>query len=155
MFQAFNEVGVVLPNKLKAFRESDDDVTLKYCKAKYLFYYDFIFNSLMQYHIGVALNASGKIISPFTFPSKKEYKAIDTTFNYCRLIEIASKVRKDIKPIKEIQITFNNKTKRFYWLIIQEIKKQKEEINYFYEVEIDATNLTKARLVKAEAHIVY
>jgi hypothetical protein len=152
----FNEVEVVYPNKLKEFLDSGrQDVTLKYCKAKYLFYYDFMPDSLMPYHIGVALNEAGKIVSPFTFPSKDEYKAIDTTFSYCQLIAIAKQVQHDIEPIKEIQFEYDNNTKRFYWLIIQEIKNEKQGLNYFYEIAIDAADLTNTKLIKAKAYIDY
>jgi hypothetical protein len=152
----FNEVEVVYPNKLKAFIDSGrQDFTLKFCKAKYLFYYDFMPDSLMAYHIGVAVNSTSKIISQFTFPSKKEYKPIDTTFSYCKLIEIARQGQKDIEPIKEIKFEFDKKTKRFYWLIIQEIKNEKQGLNYYHQVIIDASDLKKAKVIKAKAYIDY
>lgn len=152
----FNEVEVVYPNKLRVFLERGrQDVTLKYCKAKYLFYYDFMPDSLMPYHIGVAVNAAGNIISQFMFPSKKDYKPIDTTFTYCQLIETAKKVKTDIEPVREIQFQYDNTTKRFYWLVIQEINNEKQGLNYFYQVEIDAADLKKAKLITAKAHIDY
>jgi hypothetical protein len=152
----FNEVEVAYPNMLKAFLDSGrQDVTLKFCKAKYLFYYDFMPDSLMPYHIGVAVSSAGKIISTFGFPSKKDYKPIDTTFSYCHLLDIAKNVKGDIEPIKEIQFQFDYKTKRFYWLVIEKIKKEKQGLNYFYKVKIDAADLTKTKLTKAKTYVDY
>lgn len=152
----FNEVEVVYPNRLKAFLDSGrQNVTLKYCKAKYLFYYDFMPDSLMPYHIGIAVSPAGKIISKFNFPSKKDYKAIDTTFTYCQLIDIANKVKPDIEPIEEIQFQFHDNTKRFYWLVIAKIKNEKQGLNYFYQVEVDASDLKKAKLIRAKTYIDY
>ena len=152
----FDEVEVVYPNRLKEFLDSGrQDVTLKYCKAKYLFYYDFYPDSLTPYHIGVAVNSTGKIISPFKFPSKKRYKHIDTTFTYCKLISIAKKVRSNIEAIEEIQFQFDDKNKLFYWLIVEKIKNEKQGLNYSYQVVIDAADLTKTKLTKREVYIDY
>lgn len=109
----------------------------------------------MRYHIGVAVNKKGKIISPFSFPSKSEYVPIDTTFSYCKLIDIARQVKKDLEPIKEVSFEFDSKTKRFYWLIIEKIKNEKEGLNYISQVMIDASALTETKLIKAKAYVDY
>ena len=152
----FDEVEVVYADRLKAFLDSGrQDVTLKYCKAKYFFYYNFIQDSLMRYNIGIAVNAAGKIISPFSFPSKKDYKAFDTSFTYCKLIDIARQVKKDIEPIKSISLEFDSQTRNFYYLVTAKIKKEKEGLNYINQVKIDASDITKAELTKKKVYIDY
>jgi len=152
----FNSVEIAYPEDIKKFIDSGrQDDFKKTCAAKYYFYYDFMPDSLMHYHMGIAADANGKIISPFEFPSKAEYKPIDTKYSYCKLVDIARKVKIDLEPIKEIQFQYDDKDNRFYWLIIQEIKNEKEGLNYFYEVEIDAANLAKTKLIKAESYIEY
>jgi hypothetical protein len=152
----FNSVEVVYPERLKAFADSGrQNVTLEFCKAKYFFYYEFKPDSISTYHIGVALDKSGKIISKFNFPSKEDYKPIDTTFTYCKLIDIARKTQNKIDPIEEISFEFNNKTNQFYWLITQEIVNKKEGLNYYNQVAIDAADLSKTKNIKGKASIVY
>jgi hypothetical protein len=152
----FYEVEIVFENKLKALLDSGmEGISMKNCKAKYYFSYYFTPDSLTSYHIGIAVNKSEAIISPFLFPSKREYLPIDKTFSYCKILEIARKVQKDIDPIEEIQFQFDSKSKRFYWLVIEQIKNQKEGLNYLNEVEIDAADLTKTKLIKAKVEIVY
>ena len=152
----FNSVEIAYPQDIKKFIDSGrQDDFKKTCAAKFYFYYDFMPDSLMPYHMGIAVDTHGKIISPFEFPSKAEYKPIDTNYSYCKLLDIARKVKSDIEPIKEIQFQYNDKGKHFYWLIMQEIKNEKEGLNYFYEVEIDAANLTKTKLIKTKTFIVY
>jgi len=152
----FNSVEAVYPEQLQVFADSGrQDVTLEFCKAKYFFYYEFKPDTIATYHIGVALDTSGKIISKFNFPSKEDYKPIDTTFTYCELINIARKTQYKIDPIEEISFEFNNKTNRFYWLITQEIVNQKEGLNYYNQVVIDASDLTKTKKLKGTVSIVY
>jgi hypothetical protein len=151
----FNSVEIAYPQDIHKFIDTGrQDDFKKTCAAKYYFYYDFMPDSLMPYHMGIAVDESGKIISPFDFPSKTDYKLIDTNYSYCQLVAIARKMKNDIEPIKEIQFQYDKKMKRFYWLIIQEIKNEKEGLNYFYEVQIDAAKLT-TKLIKANAYIVY
>jgi len=152
----FNSVEVVYADRLQAFIDSGrQDVTLKYCKAKYFFYYEFKPDNIATFHIGIALDNNGKIISKFNFPSRDKYKTVDTTFSYCKLIDKARQVQKNIDPIKEIKLEFDAKTKRFYWLISQDIVNSKEGINYFNQVYIDAADLSKARTSKASVRIIY
>ena len=152
----FDEVEVVYADRLKAFLDSGrQDVTLKYCKAKYFFYYNFIQDTLMRYNIGIAVNAAGKIISPFSFPSKKDYKPFDTSFTYCKLINIARQVKKDIEPIESISLEFDSETRDFYYLVTEKIKEQKAGLNYINHVRIDASDLTKAMLTKTKVYIDY
>jgi hypothetical protein len=152
----FNSVEVVYPNKLQAFKDSGrQDVTLKYCKAKYFFYYEFKPDTIATFHIGIALDNSGKIISKFNFPSKNHYKAVDTNYSYCQLIDIARKVQANIDPIKQISIEYDTKAKRFYWLVLQDIVNSKQGINYFNQVYIDASDLSKVTTSKGSVRIIY
>ncbi len=150
----FNSVEVVYENKLKKFKKSGrQNVTLKYCKAKYFYYYKLKIDTLSTYLIGVALNKKGKIISKFHFPDKQNYAPINT--NYCKLIEIAKKSQPQIEPIEDIKLAYDEKTKRFYWQITQEIVNSKEGINYFNQVIIDASDLTKTKNIIGNVNIVY
>jgi len=152
----FNSVEVVYSDRLKTFVDSGrQDVTLKYCKAKYFFYYEFKPDKVATYHIGIALGKSGNIINRFNFPTKDDYKIIDTTFTYCKLLEIARKAQPNIDPIKEITLEYNSKTKRFYWLLSQDLSNEKEGVNYFNQVSIDASDLTKASISKGRLTIIY
>ena len=64
----FNEVEVVYPNKLKAFIDSGrQDVTLKFCKAKYLFYYDFMPDTILE----LQLTQQAKLLVNLPFLQKK------------------------------------------------------------------------------------
>jgi len=152
----FKSVDVVYADKLKSFKAHGQlGVTLKFCKAKYFFYYEFKPDTIATYHIGIALDNSGKIISKFHFPSKENYQPIDTSFTYCRLIEIARKSQHDIDPIAEIKFEYNEKEKKFYWLISQDILNKKEGLNYMNEVIIDAADLTKTVNTTGRASIRY
>jgi len=100
------------------------------------------------------LTQQAKLLINLPFLQKKNIN-LDTTFSYCKLIEIARQGQKDIEPIKEIKFEFDKKTKRFYWLIIQEIKNEKQGLNYYHQVIIDASDLKKAKVIKAKAYIDY
>lgn len=152
----FNSVEVVYGDKRQAFKDSGrQDLTLKYCKAKYFFYYEFKPDTFATFHLGIALDKNGKIISKFNFPSKDDYKTIDTSYSYCKLIDKARKVQPNIDPIKQISFEFGSKTKRFYWLILQDIINSKEGINYFNQVLIDAADLSMTKTSKGSVSIIY
>ena len=153
---SFSSVEVVYADKLKAFIDSGrHDVTLKYCKAKYFFYYEFKPDTIATFHIGIALDNSGKIISKFNFPSKDNYKIVDTNYSYCKLIDVARKVQPNLDPIKQISLEFDKKAKRFYWLIQQDIVNSKEGINYFNQVFIDAADFSMTKTSKGSVSIIY
>lgn len=152
----FNSVEVVYQELLQAFRDSGrQDVTLKYCKAKYFFYYEFKPDSLATYHIGIALDDKANIISKFNFPSKDQYQAIDTAFSYCRIIDNARRIQKGIDPVKDIKLEFDDKTKRFYWLVSQALVDTKQGLNYFNQVFIDAADLGKVTTSKGSVSVIY
>ena len=152
----FNSVEVVYSDKLKHFKNSGrQDVTLKYCKAKYFFYYEFKPDTLSTYHIGIALDEKGNIISKFNFPSRSNYIPIDEKFDYCKLLDIGRKVQPKIDPIEDIKLEFDTETNRFYWLLTQEIVDSKEGINYFNQVKIDASDLNITKNITGSARIIY
>lgn len=152
----FNSVEMVVPEQLRHFKkEGRQNVTLKYCKAKYFFYYEFKPDSVATYHYGVAIDKQNKIISPFKFPKASEYRPIDLSFSYCQLLRIAEQAQPNIKPVDTILMEYDSKGKRFYWLISQEIVDQHEGTNYYNQVLIDAADLTKTKKRQGEAYIVY
>jgi len=152
----FESVEVVYPERLQEFRDSGrQDVTLKYYRAKYLFYYKFNPDTIATYHIGIALSKNGKILSKFHFPSKASYHPIDTTFSYCKLINIAKKAQKNIEPIESIKLEFDSKTKRFYWLVTQSLVNEKEGLNYYNQVLIDAADLSKTKTQRGAVSVIY
>ncbi len=148
----FNSVAVVYADKLDGGRQN---VTLKYCKAKYFFYYKFRIDTFSTYHIGIALDKKGEIISKFNFPSKTNYSPIDEKFDYCKLIDIARKSQPKIDPIKDIKLEFDKETNRFYWLLTQEIVNKKEGINYFNQVQIDASDLNITKNITGSVYTLY
>jgi hypothetical protein len=152
----FYDVDVNYPEKFEAFKDSGRSGMLHvYSKAKYFYYYRFGPNDTASYLIGVAVNKTGKIISPFTFPSKRHYRQIDKNFTYCKLIEIARRVQKDIDPIDEIKLEYDNKKKRFYWLISQGLVDSHEGVNYLNQVMIDASDLSNVKTIKSHVSIVH
>ena len=152
----FSSVEMVVPEQLGYFKkEGRQDVTLKYCKAKYYFYYEFKPDSIASYHYGVAVDKHNKIVSPFKFPKASEYRPINKKFSYCQLLRIAEQAQPSIKPIETIRMVYDSKDKRFYWLVSQEIVNQHEGVNYYNQVLIDAADLTKTKKRQGEASIVY
>ena len=150
----FSSVEVVYKDKLKEFRDSGrQDVTLKYCKAKYFFYYEFKPDTLATYLIGIAVDRKGMIMNRFNFPSKDEFKFIDNNISICKLVEIARKTQPQIDPIKEITFEYDEIEKRFYWLVSQEIQNIKEGKNNFKQVVIDASDLTRTKAIIGSALI--
>jgi hypothetical protein len=147
----FYDVDVNYPEKFQAFKDSGrTDMLHKYSKAKYFYYYRFGPNDTASYLIGVAVNKNGKIISPFTFPSKKYYRPIDKAFTYCKLIDIARKTQKDIDPIEDIRLEYDSQHGRFYWLISRKLVNETEGTNYIHQVEINAANLADAKAVESQ-----
>lgn len=150
----FSSVEVVYKDKLKAFRDSGrQDVTLKYCKAKYFFYYEFKPDTLATYLIGIAVDSKGAIMNKFTFPSKNDYKTVNTNISNCKLVELARKSQPQIDPIKEISFEYDKVEKKFYWLVSQEIQNMKEGRNSFNQVIIDAADLTKTKAITGSIFI--
>jgi len=150
----FVDVEVVYPENFQEFKRRSD-ITQKSCLAKYFYHYQFKPDSITGYYIGIAINAHGQIISPFNFPSKKYYKPIDKNFTYCKLIDVARSVQKEIDPIKEISFEYDKLHKRFYWLVSRELVNQKEGVNKVNQVRIDAASLQNAKPVEGKVTIIY
>jgi hypothetical protein len=152
----FQSVDVVYPERLKLFKSKGrQGVTLKYYKANYFYYYQFKPDTIAAYLIGIAVDKSGKILNPFVFPAKKNYKPIDKDFTYCKLVQIAKSKQKNIDPIESISLEFDTKSQRFLWLITQAIVSSHEGINSTNQVTIDAANLSIIEVIKSQVHIVF
>lgn len=150
----FIDVEVVFPDKFSAF-SGRSDVSQRYCKARYFYHYQFTPDTIAKYLIGIAVDDRGKIISPFTFPSRKYYRPVDKSFTYCKLIEIARKNQSKIDPIEDIKLDYDKKDKKFYWLISQAIVNVHEGRNDVNLVYIDASDLSKVKTVKSYALIIF
>lgn len=152
----FSSVEMVVPEQLRHFKkEGRQNVTLKYCKAKYYFYYEFKPDSIASYHYGVAIDKHNKIVSPFIFPKASEYQPIDQTFSYCQLLLIAEQAQPNIKPVETIRMVYDRQEKRFYWLVSQEIVDEHEGLNNYNQVLIDAADLSKTKKRQGESRISY
>ena len=152
----FKSVEVVYEDKLKIFTEKGrQNLTLGFCKAKYFYYYELELDTISTYLVGVALDKKGKRLSKYRFPNKSNYVPIDTNYDYCKLIEIAKKSQPFIEPIEDIKLDFDEKIKRFYWQITQEIVNKKEGRNYFNQVIIDASDFTKTKNLTGNVNVVY
>lgn len=150
----FKAVDVVYPDSLQAFISSGrQNVTLKHCKAKYFYYYEFSIDTIATYHIGIALDSMGTIISKFDFPSKADYIPLDLHYTYDGLISIAKKSQHNIEPIESIRLSYDGNKKRFVWYITQELVNPKAGINCINEVVIDATDLKKTKNTKKKVKV--
>lgn len=152
----FNNVQVCYPEKLKFFKDNGAGLaTLKHYKCRYSYHYSFEPDSLTGYNICVAVTSSGKIITPFIFPSSSFYKPINTAFTYCELIDIARKIQKNIDPIDRISFNYDREKKIFYWLISQDVVDVHEGPNEINQVVIDAADFNKVRAIKSTVSVDY
>jgi hypothetical protein len=151
----FQSVDIVYPDSIEKFKSRQPQVDWEKCKAKYYFYYKFFPDSIASYNIGIAVNEQGKIISQFKFPAKQDYVPIDTSLTVCRVVDIAMKANKDIVPIEEVKFDYDPKTKRFYWVISQEILNVREGENKYNQVIVDAANPKIVRTQVGKSHVVF
>lgn len=152
----FAMVDIVYPDSLKKYIErGNTNATIKYCKAKYYFFYHFNIDTNISYNVGFAVNRKGRIISKFNFPSKHQYVPIDKNMSVCKAIEIARSINKNIDPIDKMVIYYNEQLHRFYWLISQKILNIKVGENDVNQVYIDAANPKIARSQIGKARIVF
>ncbi|MCC3157088.1 hypothetical protein LJ737_07550 [Hymenobacter sp. 15J16-1T3B] len=151
----FSSVDVVYPDSIRKFDNRGPAVDMSRCKSKYYFFYVFKADTEAVYNIGIAADEQGNILSPFNFPAEADYKPIDSTLTVCRVLEIAKKANRKINPVAEVQFEYNHKSKRFYWLVSQEIIDSHEGINKFNQVEIDASDPTNIKKQVSQARIVY
>jgi hypothetical protein len=73
----------------------------------------------------------------------------------CKLIEISRGFKEQIEPIVKIRLDYNTKSKRFLWIISQGLVNEKEGLNKFNELIIDASNYEKTEIKEREVMIVY
>jgi hypothetical protein len=151
----FEDVSVCYPERLKLFNDSGAQVSLAHFKSKYTYFYSFEPDTTTGYSIAVAVDQSGKIITPFIFPSKRFYKPVDKSFTYCKLIAIARKAQKNIDPIDKISFEYDKKKKKFYWLVSQALVNDHEGANQVNVVYIDAADLKKVTSAKSTVFVSY
>jgi len=151
----FYSVEMSCPDSIKNFRNRGPKVVMDKCKAKYFFYYYFIPTDGTKHCIGIALNEKEEIISQLNFPSKQEFKPIDTILTVCKVIEIAKQTNPQIEPIDKISFDFDNHSKEYYWAISQKIIKPVEGENEFNKVLINAADYTKTKRTKGKTFIQY
>jgi hypothetical protein len=151
----FSSADVVYTDSINKFAGRVPEVDMKFCKAKYYFYYTLQADAQAVFNIGFAANKQGFIISPFDIPAKRDYAAIDTTLNVCRILAIARKYNPKIDPIAEVTFDYDSKSKRFYWLVSQKIINSHEGANTFNQVKIDAARPSKVEKLKGEVTISY
>lgn len=151
----FSSVDVVYADSIKKFSGRMPEVDMKLCKSKYYFYYTIQADVQAVFNVGFAANEKGQIISPFDIPSKQYYAPIDTTLNVCKVLDIARKVYPKIDPIAEVTFDYDDKSKRFYWLVSQEIVGRHEGLNTFNQIMIDAASPLKIEKLKGQVSISY
>jgi hypothetical protein len=139
----FNSVAIAYPDSIEKFAERHPSCDIQSCKYKYFFYYEFLADNDATYNIGIGADKDGKIISRLNFPNKSEYQSIDTTLTVCKVINLARQIDKKIDSIEGITFEYNLKTKRFYWLISQEVSEKKPGKNKYDQVIIDAADSTR------------
>lgn len=141
----FRDVEVVYPDSLERFANTWGGAKKRHCEAKYNFYYEFRSDTIARHFIPILLDSNGVMLHKFAFPSKNEYKQIDTNFTYCKLINIAHEAEKKMDNVDRIQFEYDPKRKKYYWLLYQSIEEDKWGNNY-YEVIIDAADLAKVKI---------
>lgn len=151
----FESVEVVYPGRISEFLDGGRHVTLEFCKAKYFLYYEYEPTSWAKYHIGVAVDSTGKTLNEFNFPSKADYNPVQSDITVCRLIEIARDKQPNISPVGEVKIEYDANVKTFYWLISQDVVNSHEGWNYFNQVLINASDTTQVNLATGRVNIVY
>jgi hypothetical protein len=136
----FVSVDVVFPDSVEKFSNRVPSIIMDKCKAKYFFYYKFIPIENVHYNIGIAVSEQGEILNKFDFSAKKDYKMIDKKLTICDVLEIAKKYEEQIYPIESIKLHYNEKDKKFYWLVRQGLKEYTKGTHYLNELLIDASN---------------
>jgi hypothetical protein len=146
----FDEVQITY---LDSFRKFSEDIVSPFsycdCKAKYVFYFSYWPDSLVFYRFSISLDQNGKVVSAFNFPSKLQYRKIDASFTYCKLIRLARKLKPGMDSVESIVFDYDKKSRRFIWKIFPIARNLKTGSNLTYYVEIDAAELTRKRLRKS------
>ena len=146
----FVSVQVVFPDSIERFSGRMPSCNLDRCNAKYFFYYNFIPIENVHYHIGIAVNEQGEILNGFNFPAKEDYKMIDKKMTICDILEIVKDYATQIEPIEDIKLHYNEKERRFYWLVSQGLKDLKEGTYSYNELLIDASNRKQVKVVESD-----
>jgi len=117
----FSSVLIVYPDSLEKFADRMPTCCMDSCRAKYFFYYLFSPIKEAKYNIGIAVSKDWKIVNKFNFPSKKDYRVVDTSITICRVVKIAETFKNKILPIDNIRLDYDSKDKKFYWIVKQEV----------------------------------
>ncbi|GAB3734203.1 hypothetical protein GCM10027594_15760 [Hymenobacter agri] len=149
----FYTVDIVYPDSIDKFKGRMPEAKKAGCKGKYYFYYYFRADAKAAYCVGFAVDEKMNIISPFNFPSKQDYKPIDTTLTVCKVIKKAKRFGKKLSPIDKIEFEYDSKAKRFYWLVTQEIVVPKAGLNTRNQLVVDAAEPTKVAIRKEQVHV--
>jgi hypothetical protein len=144
----FCSVDIVYLDSLEKFEDRMPSCNMNKCKAKYFFNYLFSPVEGARYNIGIAVNKDWKIVSKFNFPSKKDYQVVDTSLTICKIVKIAESFKSRILPIKSIRLDFEPNENKFYWVVEQEATNEKDGLNNYYDLYIDAFNYRKTKFVK-------
>ena len=134
----FVSVEVTFIDSIEKFSGRVPYVIMDKCKAKYFFCYKFIHIENVHYNIGIAVNEQGEILNKLDFPAKKDYKKIDKKLTVCKVLEIAKEYAEQIEPIESIKLHYNEKEKKFYWLVTQVVGKGDD--SEYNQLLIDASN---------------
>ena len=147
----FVSVEVVFLDSIEKFSRNPPRVIMDKCRAKYVFGYKFIPIENVHYNIGIAVNEQGEILNKLDFPAKKDYKKIDKKMTVCKVLEIAKRYAEQIEPIESIKLHYNEKEKKFYWLVKQGLKEKKEGIYFLNELLIDASNKKRIQIKQSDS----
>ena len=151
----FLSVQIVYPDSIEKFSDRMPFCDLDSCRVKYFFYYNFSPVENANYHIGIAVDNNLEIVNEFIFPSKKDFKPIDKELTICKLIDISKRYKKQIEPIEKIKLDYNKESKCFVWIISQGLINEKEGINKYNEMMIDASDSEKIEFKESEVMIMF
>ena len=149
----FYSVDIVYADSIAKFKGRVPEAETAGCRGKYYFYYYFRADSKAAYCVGFAVDEKANIISPFNFPSKQDYKPIDTTLTVCKVIEQSKRYSKKITPIDKIEFEYDSKAKRFCWLITQKLVAPRAGLNTRHQMVIDAAEPAKVAIRKEQVHV--
>lgn len=151
----FLSVQIVYPDSIDKFSDRMPFCNLDSCRAKYFFYYNYSPVENANFHIGIAVNDYLEIINEFNFPAKKDFKPIDKKLTVCKLIDISKRYKKQIEPIEKIKLDYDKESKSFVWIISQGLINEKEGINKYNEMIINASDSEKIEFKVSEVMIMF
>jgi len=154
---SFSSVRVVYLDSIAQFSGFGAGINLARCKCKYFLTYYFrpvsaATSPKAAYCVGIAVDEQGTILSPFTFPSEQDYQPVEPTLTVCEVIARARQFAPKLGPIAEVRFEYDSSSKRFYWLVEQEVTSPKRGENIFTQIVIDAANPAQVKAQKARSY---